>query len=257
MREPRLLEIPVDAVAEAERAAAFADRLELCSDLAAEGFTAEPRFVAEVRRFFRGELVALIRPREAIAVDRGAPTLCFPAAASAVRRAIAEIRELAEAGCDAVAFAAIGESGDLDEAACAAMAEAARRCGARPCLHRGFDLALDRRAAWRIAAEIGIVRVLTSGASGRWVEERGAPQRVAQLRGDALDLAAIGERAPGIVACGGLRAAEAPLFLEVAREIHAACRERGRFCKEAAAALRRVLDGARASETGDRVGARP
>lgn len=253
---PALLEIPVDALAEAELAAPFADRLELCSDLAAEGFTAEPRLVAEARRMFRGELVALIRPRLELSGRERGSAIWFPAEASVVQRAIEEIRQLADAGCDAVAFAAIGESGELDKAACAAMAEAARRCGARPCLHRGFDLALDRRGAWRIAAEIGIVRVLTSGASGRWVEERGAPQRVAQLRGDALGLAAIGERAPAIVACGGIRAADASLFLAAAREIHASCRERGQFREEAAAALRRILDGCRGSEAGDRGGLR-
>lgn len=81
-------------------------------------------------------------------------------------------------------------------------------------------------------------------------------QRLSQLRGDAMDLAAMGRGAPTVVACGGIRAADAATFLAVAREIHASCRERGRFCEEAAAALRRILAGARASEARDRGGLR-
>ena len=238
MSAARTLEVPVDAVADAAAAAAVADRLELCSDLAAEGFTPAASLLAEIRRGFVGEIVALIRPRGNAAP--GEPP-AFPTDSRTLAEAVESIRRLADAGCDAVAFAAIDEAGRLDAAACGEMAAAAERAEVRPCLHRGFDLAVDREAAWRVAADLGIARVLTSGAVGSWSDPRGVGARAERLRDDAIVLARMGG-GPQIVACGGVAAANAAELLAATPHLHASCRVGGRFDPAAAAALRRALD---------------
>lgn len=240
------LEVPVDEIADALAAAAFADRLELCSDLAAEGFTPSESLLAAVRRDFAGEVVALIRPQRSVraaAATEAGEAPAFPADPRTLAEAVESIRRLADAGCDAVAFAAIDGRGRLDARACLELAEAARRARVAACLHRGFDLATDREEAWRIAADLGIARVLTSGAVGRWIDPRGAARRAEQLRADAITLAKVCGGGPQVVACGGIRAGNAAAFLSATSHLHASCRGEGRFDADAAASLRQVLDG--------------
>ena len=97
----RTLEIPVDAIDSALQAAAHTDRLELCDDLASEGWSPTTELVREVRRGTRCEVVAMIRPRVP-----GMPTTLEPAAflgTPAFREAcLGDIEAAADAGTEAV-----------------------------------------------------------------------------------------------------------------------------------------------------------
>ena len=57
----RTLEVPLDSLAAAELAGPLADRLEVCSDLASEGWSPDPWLVRAIRARTSATIVAMIR----------------------------------------------------------------------------------------------------------------------------------------------------------------------------------------------------
>ena len=84
------LEVPVDSLAAAEIAAPFAERLELCDDLASEGWSPSVELVRSIRAITRTGLVAMIRPRTPDAVRELVPA-AFHATPAVMEASLREI----------------------------------------------------------------------------------------------------------------------------------------------------------------------
>lgn len=178
-----------------------ADRIELCSDLAAGGTTPSAGTVALVRERVRLPLMVLVRPRAGDFVHDDDET-------ENVLRDIASCRAL---GCDGIVTGALTSAGEVDEVFCRAVLQAA---GPLPVtFHRAFDQVADRAAGIETLVRLGITRVLTSG--GRDTALAGSAQLADDVRRAAgrLTVIAAAGITPGNVAEVVARSA--------CREVHA------------------------------------
>jgi copper homeostasis protein len=241
-RPHRTLEVPIDSVAAARVAAPFADRLELCSDLASEGWTPDVALVREVRAIVdpaRTSIVAMIRPRlpgMSTALDVAAFT-ATPAVVEASRR---EIDASARAGADSVAIGLLRADATIDLEACAALRDHARGFGLVVAFLRTFDLLADRARGMRDLAALGVTRVVTAGVRGWDASVATLDERLATLGADVRDAARAGS-AIEIVPGGGVRASNAVAFLRVSPHLHASCRRDGEISTDELSALREVM----------------
>ncbi|MGA0601982.1 copper homeostasis protein CutC [Caulobacter sp. KR2-114] len=148
-----LLEVCVDSPEGLLAAVAGgADRIELCSALAASGLTPSPglmRLAAQVPI----PVYAMIRPR---AGD-------FRYSAAEVDAMLADIDAARVAGLAGVVFGASDAAGALDEPLLARLC--AHAAGLGLTLHRAFDVVPDFAAALETAVELGFERILTSGGA--------------------------------------------------------------------------------------------
>lgn len=235
------LEIPVDSIDTALKAAPHADRLELCDDLPTEGWSPAAELVREARRATNCEVVAMIRPRVT-----GMPATLEPAAfvgTPAFRAAcLRDIEAAADAGAHSVAIGMLDDAGDIDLEGCTRLVEAATRRRMRVSFHRAFDLLQDRGRGWRDVLALGMARVLTAGVQGWDAGMQPLPDRVGLLRDETRQLAelsrSLGCLPPDIVCCGGVRSANASSWLVATPHLHASCRVAGRFEADEAASLR-------------------
>ena len=217
----RSLEIPIEHPDTALFAAPRVDRIEVCDELDAEGWSPASerlREIVDVVSRHPVRVVSLIRPR------------CCPefvVSREGVHQAGAAIRESAEAGAHGVVIGFIDHSNQLDRDSTVELSDLARSLGLTVSLHRAFDFVEDRDAAMRIATECGVESVLTSGASG-WqgatlpLESRLAGIRES-VRSSALHGARLSRRrfASSPV---GVRASNAAHFLAATPDLHASCR---------------------------------
>lgn len=239
------LEVPVDSIEAAVLADEFlgtGDRLELCDDLASEGWTPRPDLVQEVRRRCKAGIVAMIRPRLPGArreLDVAA-FLATPAVMAASRR---EIEASAAAGADSVAIGLLTRDGRVDLDACGELAEHARSMGLIVAFLRTFDLLEDRVEGMRAISSLGMARVVTAGVLGWDAGVASLEARCGVLARDvALATACAGGRPPvEIVPGGGVRASNAASFLKVSPHLHASCRRGGVISRDEVTALRQVL----------------
>lgn len=185
-----------------------ADRVELCTALGVAGLTPSIGVIegavevaAESGR--QGFVDVLIRPREGDFVyDR-----------DEVQTAVRDIRRSVAAGVDGVVIGALRPDGTIDQEAMTRMMDAA---GSTPVVfHRAFDVVTDQFASLEELIELGIVRVLTSGA--------------APVTGDGISMIQeLVERAQGrieIMAGGGVRIDDIPnLFAVGVDAVHLSAR---------------------------------
>lgn len=259
----RTLEVPVDSVEAVECAAPYADRIELCDDLATEGWTPRESLIRAARAVSdaqpagrRPRIIAMIRPRlpeSTLALDAAA----FVATERIVDASLRETAACIDAGAHEIAIGLLDAGGRIDSAACATLRDAALARGATVAFLRVFDLLRDRERGWHDIAALGIGRVLTAGVHG-WdagvasVEER---TRVIASDAEAAARACAGARprpgfvnalqATAIAAGGGVRADNAGQFLRVTPHLHASCRIAGRISVAELSALRARIGGRR------------
>ncbi|MDO5641020.1 MAG: copper homeostasis protein CutC [Paracoccus sp. (in: a-proteobacteria)] len=165
-----------------------ADRIELCAALGLGGLTPSVGLMALAARA-PVPVMAMIRPR-------AGDFVWSPEERSVMQAEIAAARH---AGLAGVVIGASLPDGRLDAETLAALMQAAG--GMDVTLHRAIDLAPDGVKAMRLAADLGIGRVLSSGG--------------AQTAGAGLDrLAGMARAAPGISVMpgGGVSAANAASF---------------------------------------------
>ena len=216
------LEIPIDHLEAAEFAAPRVDRIEVCDELDAEGWSPgleRLREIVEAVSDHPVQVVSLIRPR------------CCPdfiVSSEGLNQARIQIRESAEAGAHGVVIGFIDHSNHLDRNSTRELSDLARSLGLTVSLHRAFDFDDDPDSAIRIATECGVERVLTSGAPGWQGATHPLESRLAEIRESvrlsARHGAAIGRPPVRIVACGGVRGSNASRFLEATPDLHASCR---------------------------------
>jgi len=156
-----LLEISVES---AERAAAAerggADRLELCSNLAAGGLTPGRDLMQAVRGSVKIPVFAMIRPR-------AGDFLYTDVEFADMRQAIALAREMR---MDGVVLGLLTPERHVDVPRTRQLVEAAR--GMQVTFHRAIDESADLLKAVDAAAEAGASRILTSG--GKTTASEGA-----------------------------------------------------------------------------------
>lgn len=253
----RTLEVPVDSVEAVECAAPYADRIELCDDLATEGWTPSEPLIRAARAVSDGQpdgrrprIIAMIRPRlpqSTLALDAAA----FIANDRVVDASLREIAMCVDAGAHEIAIGLLDARGHIDTAACARLRDAALSRGAAVAFLRVFDLLRDRARGWRDIASLGICRVLTAGVHGWDASIASVEDRAAAIAADlhaAHDAFAGTDRTPGhaggriaIAAGGGVRASNAERFLRVTPHLHASCRVGGRISASELAELQRRI----------------
>ena len=257
------LEVPVDSLESAVLAAPFCTRLELCDDLASEGWTANMRMVERIRSVVDTHLVAMIRPRFAdspltLTVES------FMASKRVMDASTQEIKSAAAAGANSVAIGLLQADGHVDMNACGELTELARSLKLEVAFLRTFDLLVDRARGMRDISALGMKRVVTAGVLGWDAGISTLEQRIDILRNDALNAATQANtnslqattnsrpqlaatnaastsqmnsdaaiknsvaRAPvEIVPGGGVRASNAAQFMSVSPHLHASCRRNG------------------------------
>lgn len=223
----RTLEVPLDSLAAAELAGPFADRLEVCSDLASEGWSPDPWLVRAIRARTNATIVAMIRPRIAGSIaSLGAEAFrCTPALLDASLR---EIDALARAGARSVAIGPLEGEHAIDHRACERMILVARGHGMSVSFLRTFDLLADRDSGMRSVVALGFDRLLTAGVRGWNAGVRPLEQRVAEvartIEVGRAHAAQLGRAPVQVMPCGGVRAANAAAWLAVTPHLHASCR---------------------------------
>ena len=243
----RTLEVPLDSLDAAILAAPFADRLELCDDLASEGWTPTAtliRAVCDRIDTSRTRIVSMVRPRSAnnsAVLDIAA----FTTTPRILSDALFEIEASAKAGAHSVAIGLLTPDGYVDMDACARMRDVAREHGLIVAFLRTFDLLADRKRGMDDISALGMTRVVTAGVLGWDASVLTMPERLAVLAEDARN-AAISANVHGVapvevVPGGGVRASNATDFLTVSPHLHASCRRDGAISGAELQALRNVL----------------
>lgn len=196
-----LVEVCVDSVAGVRAAlAGGADRIELCSALELGGLTPPSGLVGAARAATALPIFAMVRVRAGdFVVDRA--DLSWMAA---------EIGELVRGGVDGLVFGALTPDGAVDRDATAMLCAAAQ--GLPVTFHRAFDHLRDQAAGLEVLVELGVPRVLTSGAAGS------ASDGVARLS----ELVAQGGRRIAVMAGAGLRSSNVSQLVAATgvREVH-------------------------------------
>lgn len=131
-----------------------ATRIELNSALFLGGLTPNSAIVKALKEKTNLEIVAMVRPR--------ASGFCY------LKEELEEMfmvaKELLEAGADALAFGFLLESGEVDETNTKRMVELIHSYNRKAVFHRAIDVTIDYFKAFAVLVELGVDRVLTSGA---------------------------------------------------------------------------------------------
>lgn len=235
---PRVvLEAAVQTLAEARAAReAGADRLELCHSLDQHGLTPDPALVRPAAA--HAPTLAMIRPRPGH----------FVLTPQDLEASLAQARELLAAGATGIVFGPLTPDGHVDQHAARQLVACARN--AHAVFHRAFDLIEDSARALESLIDAGVTRLLTAGQSPAHAAAAlgfaPAPPSPEPPHARAERLAALLRQSRGrieIIACGGIRAANARTFLDAGcRQIHAACRGPAGLLAHELADLRRTLD---------------
>lgn len=194
-----------DAVA-AERAGA--KRLELNSALVLGGLTASWGLLGETIRAVKIPIMVMIRPR--------AGGFCYsPSEVDVMRR---DVVAAITAGAKGVVFGPLTPRGEIDVAATERLVKAAG--AAEAIFHRAFDLCVDPLAALEQLVQLGVRRIMTSGA--------GATALAGAARIAELHKAAAGRIE--ILPAGGIRNDNVAALLEATgcTQIHASFRKMAR-----------------------------
>jgi len=247
-----VFEIPVDDPATARAAARFADRLEVCRDLEAEGLTPDPdhlaRIVEHARMDGRSPDIAVVFQELPPPEDRrSVGPSDFAVGVRDLDRLAELVPAYAAVGAGSVVLGFVDADGLPDAEAVGRAVEIAGAHGLEIAFHRAFDLAADPAEAARRLVELGVVRTLAAGASGYDASVASVEDRVARL---AIAARAVDPARFAIVPCGGVRSTNAARFAAATPHVHASCRRRpsafelGGFDDVEAEALRRAVHGA-------------
>ncbi len=201
-----LLEVCVDTLAGAEAAVrGGAGRIELCSSLSEGGLTPSAGLMRAAAAL-PVPVHAMIRPRSGLFRFTEAETDIM----------LADIRAARDAGLAGVVLGVQGPDGGLDVDLLRRLVDAAR--GMATTLHRVIDVVPDPLSALEQAADIGIGRVLTSGAQPFAPDGVGLITDMVRQAGDRIGVmpgcGLTPDNVAGVIAATGVV------------EVHAACNAR-------------------------------
>ena len=244
---PRTLEVPIDSIAAAKLCAPIATRIEVCDDLASEGWTPRMdvlRGCVDAVRNTSCTVVSMIRSR-----DNGLPASLdiagFQATPRAIDCAMREIEQSAAAGAHSIAIGFLRGDGRIDIDACARIRDHAESMGLIVAFLRSVDLVQDRAQAMRDLAALRMQRVISAGVLGWDASVVSLDARVATLHADVRVLqeesVRLQSRQVEMVPAGGVRASNAGQWLAVSPHLHASCRVEGVFSLPSFMGLVRVM----------------
>jgi copper homeostasis protein len=195
------LELAVQDVAGVEIAAAVgARRVELCAALGATGgMTPGPGLLAAAVE--RAAVPPSGRPVEVHVLVRPRPG-GFVLAGGELDVQVREVAAAVQAGAHGVVVGALTRSGEVDVPAVAELVAAAD--GAEVTFHRAFDQLAAPLAALDHLADVGVVRVLTSGGAARCADG------IEQLRSSAEHARGALGGTVQVMAGGGVRVGDVP-----------------------------------------------
>jgi len=157
-----VLEICVDSVESALAAArGGAERLELCSDIAAGGISPSAGLIEYVRQRVRLDLSVLLRPRPGD----------FVYSDDEFEVLQSDIIQAKKLGANSVVIGLLDVYGDVDLERTRELVELARPL--KVAFHRAFDMTRDLFASLDVLIAAGVDRVLTSGGKLRAVDGAG------------------------------------------------------------------------------------
>jgi copper homeostasis protein len=194
------VEISVESLAGVRvAAAAGAARVELCAGLSDGGLTPSVALIEAAAEL--AEVHVLVRPRPG----------GFHYSRDELDLIVRDIAVAGRRGAAGVVVGALTADGLVSDA-CAAFVDAAE--GLATTFHRAIDVSADSRRAMDRLAELGFTRVLTSG------------RRRSVLDGAPLIRELAGQTGVEVMACGGVRAANAAQVIAATgvRDLHAAPR---------------------------------
>jgi len=178
---------PADARAAEEGGA---DRLEIVTDMAADGLSPEPGVVAAIRRATTRPIRVMLRLQAGFVTSTGE-----------LQKLARLADHYADAGADGFVFGFLTPDAEIDIDAAVFLAECDGVTGRPWTFHRAIDNALEPRHAWRDVEDLpGLDTVLTAGSA------RGLEHGL----DDLLSVAQDGTRAGLIMAGGGLAAEQVP-----------------------------------------------
>lgn len=180
-----ILEACVETLEDARGAeAGGASRVELCANLAEDGTTADEALLAETVAALTIPVFAMVRPRAGSFVYTSGEL-------AAMETQVARARTL---GARGIVTGALTSSSAIDGAAMRLLIAAA---GPLPLtFHRAFDRIADRSAALETLVDLGVSRVLTSGAAATALDGAAEIRRLVDQAAGRI----------AIVAGGGVRA---------------------------------------------------
>lgn len=181
-------------------------RVELNSDLSAGGLTPSLGTLIQVKKRTGLKVICMVRPRPG--------GFCYDDTETEVM--MEDARLLLENGADGIAFGFLNEDKSIDPTKTKAMSDLIQSFQKESVFHRAFDLSSDPFHDAHLLADLGITRILTSGAAP--TAAQGA-QTLAALQ------TALGGRIEILPGCG-VNAANARQILNttVCGQIHASCR---------------------------------
>lgn len=247
MPTPAILEIPVDDAATARVAARYADRLEICRDLASEGLTPSPKSVTEIVDAARSEgrnpeIAVLFQERPPPSDRREVRASDFMARPEDLARLESLVPAFAEAGAGSIVVGFLESDGSPDPRAVGTAVGIAASSGLGTAFHRAFDFAEDPALAIRTLFGLGVRSTLAAGSSGYDASIAAIEDRVTRLERAA---SAVPAGSFSVVPCGGIRSNNVAAFARATPHAHASCRRRpspfelGGFDEREAMALRR------------------
>lgn len=183
-----LLEACVDSVPSALAAAAGgADRLELCGNLIIGGTTPDLALYKEIRKHTDLPIRALLRPRFG--------DFCYDTYEYNIL--LENIAMYKDAGVNGIVIGSLNPDGTLNVKQMEGMIRAAKGMGIT--LHRAFDMCANGMETMRIAKEIGVDTILTSGQEGICSKGWEMIQQMVEASGEDMTiLAGAGVSAPVI-----------------------------------------------------------
>ncbi len=192
-----VLEICIESVQGALAAVeGGADRIELCSALAADGLSPDAEVAHAVRRQCLLPLSWMVRPRPGD----------FHYSPDETEAMVAEIQRARDGGADGVVLGVLTSQGAVDQTATQRLVEAAYPLPVT--FHRAFDQVSEAREALEDLIACGVTRVLTSGQQRNAIQ--GADllaELVAASRGRLTIMPGGGVRAHNLAALRAVTAA--------------------------------------------------
>lgn len=180
-----------------------ASRLELCDNLDVGGTTPNRELALEVKRRVQIPAAMMVRPR-------GGSFVFTAAEIDETRR---DLDRVLEYGADVVVLGLLASDGSIDVPH---TRELAKRAGATPVtVHLAFDQVPDQLRALDTLVDLGVARVLTSGAGGTALEGADQLQRLVDHADGRIAIMAGGKVRGGNVAEIVRRSG--------VREVHARC----------------------------------
>lgn len=176
-----LLEVCIDSIASARNAfEGGADRLELCSSLAAGGTTPSESLVRACVEQCDVPAVMMIRPHDGNFVYREPD----------IEIMLRDIELARNLGVQGVVFGALTDDGQVDQQTCSRLMAAAGPL--ETTFHRAFDVAIDAEASFQRIQDLGFTRILTSGQQATAIEGAALLRRLNDMANSTSILAGAG-----------------------------------------------------------------